>query len=281
MIVKRLLIASLFLGCMLQSCAQDLNKKGKLFIIGGGSRPATMVDRIVKESGIDKGGYGIVLPMSSSIPDSSAYYATNQFYKLGFNNVYGLNFIKDEELEESKLDSLRNAKLIYISGGDQNRFMEIVQGTEIEIIIHEAYKNGTLIAGTSAGAAVMSKMMITGSELKHPEYSSTYRNLETENIETKAGLGLITNIVVDQHFVKRSRYNRLLTAIIDYPELIGVGIDESTAILVSGNTIEVVGESQVIIFKNPKKSKTTFEDKLGAKGIILNIYLPGETFTID
>lgn len=279
--LKRVLIASLCLGCVLQSYAQEMDMKGKLFIIGGGSRPASMVDRIVKESGIDNGGYGIVLPMSSSEPDSSAYYATNQFYKLGVNNVYGLNFVKDEVLSVSKLDSIRNAKLIYISGGDQNKFMDIVQGTEIETLIHEAYENGSLIAGTSAGAAVMSEMMITGTELKYPKYNATYRHLESENIETKTGLGLITTIIVDQHFVYRSRYNRLLTAIIEYPELIGVGIDESTAVLVSGNTIEVVGESQVVVFTNPDKSKTTFNDKIGAHGIILNIYLPGETFKID
>ncbi|EPR71196.1 Cyanophycinase [Winogradskyella psychrotolerans RS-3] len=279
--LKRLLIAGLCLGYALQSSAQEMDIKGKLFIIGGGSRPASMVDRIVKESGIDKGGYGIVLPMSSSEPDSSAYYATNQFYKLGVNNVYGLNFVKDEVLTVSKLDSIRNAKLIYISGGDQNKFMDIVQGTEIEVLIHEAYENGSLIAGTSAGAAVMSEMMITGTEMKHPKYNATYRHLESENIETKTGLGLITTIIVDQHFVYRSRYNRLLTAIIEYPELTGVGIDESTAILVSGKTVEVVGESQVVVFKNPDTSKTTFNDKIGAHGIILNIYLPGETFKID
>ena len=266
---------------MLQGNAQNTEVKGKLFIIGGGSRPASMVDRIVKESGIDKSGYGIVLPMSSSIPDSSAYYATNQFYKQGVKNVYGLQFVKDEKLTASKLDSIRNAKLIYISGGDQNRFMDIVGGTDIEKAIHEAYKNGSLIAGTSAGAAVMSKMMITGSELKHPEYASTFRNIESENIEIKTGLGMISNVIIDQHFVKRSRYNRLLSAVIEHPDFAGIGIDESTAILVTGNTMEVVGDSQVIVFKNPEQSKNTFNDKLGAQGIILNIYLPGETFTID
>jgi cyanophycinase len=281
MILKKLIILSLFFAFTFQSHSQNSEVKGKLFIIGGGSRSSAMVDRIVKESGIDKGGYGIVLPMSSSEPDSSAYYATNQFYKQDITNVYGLNFIKDEKLTAIKLDSIINAKLIYISGGDQSKFMDIVAGTEIEKVIHEAHKKGSLIAGTSAGAAVMSKIMITGTELKHPEYSSTFRNIESENIETKTGLGLITTIIVDQHFVKRSRYNRLLSAIIEYPELTGVGIDESTAILVSGKTIEVVGESQVIVFKNPEQSKNTFNNKLGAQGIILNIYLPGETFTID
>nr|WP_321229706.1 cyanophycinase [uncultured Psychroserpens sp.] len=281
MIIKKIILLSLFFGLMLQGNAQNTEVKGKLFIIGGGSKPASMVDRIVKESGIDKSGYGIVLPMSSSIPDSSAYYATNQFYKQGVKNVYGLQFVKDEKLTASKLDSIRNAKLIYISGGDQNRFMDIVGGTDIEKAIHEAYKNGSLIAGTSAGAAVMSKMMITGSELKHPEYASTFRNIESENIEIKTGLGMISNVIIDQHFVKRSRYNRLLSAVIEHPDFAGIGIDESTAILVTGNTMEVVGDSQVIVFKNPEQSKNTFNDKLGAQGIILNIYLPGETFTID
>jgi cyanophycinase len=137
------------------------------------------------------------------------------------------------------------------------------------------------VGGTSAGAAVMSKIMITGNELKHPEYNSTFRNLEAENIETKTGLGLITNVIIDQHFVKRSRYNRLLTAIIEFPEMIGIGIDESTAILVKGKTIEVVGESQVVVLKNPEESSKKHNDKLGAKGILIDIYLPGEIFTLN
>ncbi len=127
----------------------------------------------------------------------------------------------------------------------------------------------------------MSKIMITGNELKHPEYSSTFRNIESENIEIKTGLGLISNVIIDQHFVRRSRYNRLLTAIIEFPENVGIGIDESTAILVNGNTIEVVGESQVVVLKNPEHSSKKHNDKLGAKGIMMDIYLPGEIFTLN
>lgn len=267
--------------CSTMTFSQQINSKGKLFIIGGGSRPSSMVDRIIKESGLDKGGYGIILPMSSAEPDSAVYYAKRQFTKLGIDKIYGLQFVKDEKLTTSKLDSIKNANLIYISGGDQNRFMEVVQGTDVEASIHEAYKNGSLIGGTSAGAAVMSKIMITGNELKHPVYSSTFRNIEAENIEIQTGLGLLTDIIIDQHFVKRSRYNRLLTAILEFPKMIGIGIDESTAILVIGNTIEVVGESQVIVLKNPEQTLQKHNDKLGAKGIIMDIYLPGEIFTLN
>lgn len=282
--IKKIILACVFLGVVLQCNtlnAQNTNTKGKLFIIGGGSRPSAMVDRIIKESGIDKSGYGIVLPMSSIEPDSAIYYTRRQFVDKGIKNLYGMNFVKDEKVTTSKLDSIKNAKLIYISGGDQNRFMEIIAGTEIEKMIHQAYQNGSLVAGTSAGAAVMSKQMITGNELKHPDYSATFKNIQADNIEIKQGLGVLTNVIIDQHFVKRSRYNRLFSAIIEHPEMTGIGIDESTAILVSGTQFEVVGNSQVLVFKNPNKSKNMYEDKLGAHDLILSIYLPGEIFTID
>ena len=282
--IKKIMIAFVFISVAFYVntiTAQETKIDGKLFIIGGGSRSSAMVDRIIKESGIDKSGYGIILPMSSIEPDSSVYYASKQFYDKGIKNIYGLNFIKDEVLTASKLDSIKNAKLVYISGGDQNRFMEIIDGTAIEAAIHRAFDKGSLVAGTSAGAAVMSKLMITGNELKHPDYSSTFKNIQLDNIEIKSGLGMLTNVIIDQHFVKRSRYNRLISAVIEHPEMTGIGIDESTAILVNGKSIEVVGASQVLVLQNPEHSKTIHEDKLGAHNLALNIYLPGETFSIQ
>ncbi|MGV8814388.1 MAG: cyanophycinase [Gelidibacter sp.] len=273
------LIGSVFYSTPIS--AQNAKPKGKLVIIGGGSRPSAMVDRIIKESGIDKSGYAIILPMSSAEPDSAVYYSGKQFIEKGIKNIYGLDFVKDEVLTTSKVDSISNAKMIYISGGDQNRFMDIVAGTAIEKAIHESYAKGGVIAGTSAGAAVMSKLMITGNELKHPDYSSTFRNIEADNIEIKTGLGMLTNVIIDQHFVKRSRYNRLISAVIEHPEMLGIGIDEATAILVSGNYAEIIGDSQVIVLKNPKRSKNVHADKLGAHDLQLNVYLPGEKFKLN
>lgn len=260
--------------------AQPKVPKGKLFIIGGGSRPDAMVERIISEAGLQQGGYAIILPMSSIEPDSAVYYASQQFIKKGITSIYGVNFVKGEKLSPAKLDSVRKAKLIYISGGDQNRFMEVVLGTEIEKAIHQAYENGSVVGGTSAGAAVMSKVMITGNELKHPDYESTFRNIEADNIETKPGLGLIRTAIIDQHFVRRSRHNRLISAIIEFPDMKGIGIDESTAILVKGNDVEVVGDSQVIVLENPKHSKVIRNGKLGASGMTMTILLPGDTFKL-
>ena len=254
------------------------NTKGKLFIIGGGSRPDFLVDRMIKEAGLKSGETVAIFPHASEEQDSSFYYAKQQFEK---RNLKALDcaFKKDEKLSPSKLDSLKTAKLIYIGGGDQVTFMEIINSNpEVKNLLKSAYQNGKMIAGTSAGAAVMSEVMITGNQLKYKDYENTFDNIEIKNVETKQGLGFIKTAVIDQHFVVRSRYNRLLSLIIENPTYKGIGIDEGTAILVKNGSAEVVGRAQVIVFKNPKQSKKLNGDKLGAKGITLDIYLNGEKF---
>lgn len=254
------------------------NSKGKLFIIGGGSRPDFLVDRMIKEAGLKSGETVAIFPHASEEQDSSFYYAKQQFEK---RNLKALDcaFKKDEKLPPSKLDSLKTAKLIYIGGGDQVTFMEIINSNpEVKNLLKSAYQNGKMIAGTSAGAAVMSEVMITGNQLKYKDYENTFDNIEIKNVETKQGLGFIKTAVIDQHFVVRSRYNRLLSLIIENPTYKGIGIDEGTAILVKNGSAEVVGRAQVIVFKNPKQSKKLNGDKLGAQGITLDIYLNGEKF---
>ena len=254
------------------------NSKGKLFIIGGGSRPDFLVDRMIKEAGLKSGETVAIFPHASEEQDSSFYYAKQQFEK---RNLKALDcaFKKDEKLSPSKLDPLKTAKLIYIGGGDQVRFMEIINSNpEVKNLLKSAYQNGKMIAGTSAGAAVMSEVMITGNQLKYKDYENTFDNIEIKNVETKQGLGFIKTAVIDHHFVVRSSYNRLLSLIIENPTYKGIGIDEGTAILVKNGSAEVVGRAQVIVFKNPKQSKKLNGDKLGAKGITLDIYLNGEKF---
>lgn len=104
--------------------------------------------------------------------------------------------------------------------------------------------------------------------------------IESGNLEIKKGLGLITGVLVDQHFLIRSRHNRLLTGVIEFPELKGIGIDESTAIVVKGSSAEVIGLSQVIVIENPRRSQSRQENKLGAKGLVLSVFLSGDHFSL-
>jgi cyanophycinase len=275
-----LLLALLLAGCTggLRTAAGDA-PRGKLFIIGGGDRGPELIERMIAEAGLREGGYAVVLPMSSSEPDSAIIWSGEAFVERGLP-VVGFNFRKGEAPSAARLDSLRQAALVYISGGDQARFMDVVAGTPIETAIHDAYRDGAMIAGTSAGAAVMSAQMLTGDQRRHPEYTPTYEVLEAENIDLAPGLGLLDGAIVDQHFLARSRHNRLLTAVIEFPEVLGIGIDESTALLVEGDRGEVVGEAQVLVFRNPERSALRESHLLGARGLRVDVYLPGESFRL-
>ena len=254
--------------------------KGKLFIIGGGDRPPSLMKSLVVTADLSATDYVVVLPMSSEEPDTSFFYFKEDLQPVCQNKIIEFNFTKEKVNDKNWLDSLEHARLIFITGGDQDRFMKIVFNTPVFQAIHKAYTNGATISGTSAGAAVMSQHMITGSELTDTTYRATFKKLHQNNIVIKEGLGLITSAVIDQHFIVRSRYNRLLSAIAKYPLLACIGIDETTAIIVRGNNIEVAGEGQVIVFKHPKELKVVEHDLIKVKSLQLSIYTKGDTFTI-
>jgi cyanophycinase len=240
-----------------------------------------MIDRMIVETGIQDSDYAVVLTMSGFDPDTSAFYGERQFRDAGVSNIRSYDFERRQSFSQAASDSLRNASLIYITGGSQSRFMDsITQTPAIAEALKNAYQDGAMISGTSAGAAVMSKIMITGDQNNYPDYTSTYYNLEKNNMITAEGLGLITNVIIDQHFVKRARNNRLLTAIMEYPNHTGIGIDESTAILVKEGKAEVIGDSQVLVYNNTGQVTSTYEKKIGGKNLRLDIYLPGETFVL-
>lgn len=233
---------------------------------------------LLKVSGIGTKDYVAILPMSSEEPDSSVIFAKQDFASVGITSVFGFNFRENGPFPETKMDSIRKAKLIFITGGDQTRFMKIVGKGPVYKAVRDAFEKGSTIAGTSAGAAVMSKKMITGNALKYPGYTGKYPSIEPENIEIGEGLGLVGNMIVDQHFIKRQRLNRLIAVSLENPEEICVGIDESTAIIVKGNSFTVVGENQVVVLRNPLRSKNVQGTLLGGKGLELDVLLPGETY---
>ncbi len=259
----------------INACAQ-----GKLFIIGGGSRTPSMIARMLDEAGVRQTGNIVILPMASAEQDSAIWYAKKQFVENGIERIHGILLQKGELPGKTELELLASASLIYITGGDQTRFMDIIRETGIEEKVHLAYTNGAVVAGTSAGAAVMSKHMLTGNEKKYPQYTETSRTIESENIELNDGLGFLQNVIVDQHFIKRSRHNRLISVVIENADYMGVGIDEATAILVKDGEAEVIGESQVVVYTNPRKSMIKKDNKLGARKLELNVYLPGEKFRL-
>ena len=225
--------------------------------------------------------YAVVLPMSSEYPDTSFYYFKEDYDAVCKNSIVSFNFTKQSSNSKNWLDSLEHARLIFITGGDQLRFMNIVLNTPIYRAIHVAYQNGATIGGTSAGAAVMSRLMITGNQLTDTSYSATFPVVHDNNIEIKEGLGLLSSAIIDQHFIVRSRYNRLLSAIAKYPSLPCIGIDEATAIIVQGNKVKVTGESQVIVLKHPEQVQITSKGLIKLKDLQFSIYTAGDEFVIS
>jgi cyanophycinase len=254
--------------------------KGKLFIIGGGDRSRMLMQTLILTAGMKPQDYAVVLPMSSEYPDTSFFYFKEDYDRVCKNAIVCFNFTKETVNNKSWLDSLQHARLIFITGGDQLRFMNIVLNTPIYQAIHNAYKNGATIGGTSAGAAVMSKYMITGNQLTDTSYSATFPVLHDNNLEIGEGLGLLTSAVIDQHFIVRSRYNRLLSAIAKYPSLPCIGIDEATAIIVHGNSVKVTGESQVIVLKHPEQVQITSKGLIKLKDLQFSVYTDGDEFNI-
>ncbi len=254
---------------------------GKLFIIGGGDRPPRLMKALIEAADLKPGDYTVVLPMSGANADTSFYYFKADYVLFCKNPVVNLNFTKQNINDKRRLDSLKKAKLVFITGGSQDRFMKVVLNTPVHTAILDAFKNGATIAGTSAGAAVMSEHMITGTQLKDTAYKATFPRVVDNNIELEPGLGLITNCIIDQHFIVRSRYNRLFSAIAKFPALACIGIDEETAIIVQGSKVKVAGMRQVVVMMKPEDLKITAEGLIKFKEMQFGIYTDGDSFEID
>jgi len=282
--MKKLIVS--IISCLilfpLSIIAQSKNApvKGKLFIIGGGDRSTELMQTLIATARMKPNDYAVVLPMSSEYPDTSFYYFKEDYDPVCKNAIVCFNFTKQNSNSKSWLDSLEHARLIFITGGDQARFMNIVLNSPIYAAIHTAYKNGATIGGTSAGAAVMSKYMITGNQLNDTSYSATFAVVHDKNLEIKEGLGLLSSAIIDQHFIVRSRYNRLLSAIAKYPSLPCIGIDEATAIIVQGDEIKVRGETQVVVLKHPEQVQVTSKGLIKFKDLQFSVYTAGDTFTL-
>ncbi|QEC67215.1 cyanophycinase [Panacibacter ginsenosidivorans] len=256
-------------------------QKGSLFIIGGGYRTKSLMQEMINTAQLKNTDHIAILPMSGAEPDTSFFYIRQDLDSVCTNTVSFLNFTKDKVNDKEWLDSLKNAKLVFITGGDQSRFMKAVWNTPVYNAIHEAYNNGAVIAGTSAGAAVMSKHMITGNQLRGDTvYHATFDRLWKGNIEFEEGLGLLDSIIIDQHFIVRSRYNRMISALAAFPSFTCIGIDEATAIIVHNHTVKVAGESQVIVMQKPQGIIYDEKGLIKLKNADISIYTTGDSFII-
>lgn len=257
------------------------NVSGNLIIIGGAEDKDGDREILKKLTNyLDKeNGTLLIATIATEDPEKSYSKYCCVFSKLGVKNIKRLdvNGRKDAfDIENAKL--VKEADLLFFTGGDQLRITSILGGTPIYDALKELCDNGGLIAGTSAGASVMSDTMIVMGEDDESPRKCT--------LKMSPGLGLMRNIIIDQHFAQRGRIGRLLTGIAQNPEVLGIGIDEDTAIIVSDKgTAEVVGSGAVyfidgsaIAYSNVSEQHS--EEVLSMFNVKLHVLKEGNRFDL-
>ncbi len=246
--VSRACVISLILFFTCSSWILSL-PKGYLFIIGGGKRPESMMKKFIEIAENFGKGKIVILPMASSAPEEVGPGQASQLKELGAQEVEFHILSREQALQPDSVKILDNVGGVFFSGGVQSRLADILLNTPVHKRLFELYEEGVIIGGTSAGAAVMSEIMITGDEKREFGEGRSFETIEAANIVTVPGFGFIKSAIIDQHFIRRKRHNRLLSLVAENPELLGIGIDESTAILVKPDqSLEVIGQRSVIIY---------------------------------
>jgi cyanophycinase len=220
-----------------QKQEQPKQKKGQLIIIGGAEEREGEC-KILREFVRRSGGLEaqiVVMTVATELPREVGDDYIRAFERLGVKNVRIVDTVTREDTESSSiLEAIKKATGIFFTGGDQARITEILKDTQIEKLLHQKYAQGSVIGGTSAGASMMSNTMILEGD------SET--NPRPEIVEIEEGMSFLPEAIIDQHFAERGRLGRLLAAVARHPDLIGLGIDENTAIVVNDGQFQVVGE---------------------------------------
>lgn len=212
---------------------EDSPPKGRLVVVGGGKIEDAVLKRALELAGGPEATIAI-LPHASESPDAGKK-SEDMWRALGATSITVVSDLRDARARQA----LTTAAFIWMPGGQQTRLMKELQDADIPPLLRERYRSGAVIGGTSAGAAVMSALMITG--------EADLESVTPQATKLADGLGLWPEVIVDQHFLKRQRFNRLLSAVLDHPDKIGVGIDEGAAVFVSREGWEVRGGKALVI----------------------------------
>jgi cyanophycinase len=228
-----------------------VGKHGHLVIIGGAEDrqgPKEILSRVAEVSEGEK-GHVVLLTTASEVAakDAKAEKEFREIYEpafkeCGMGRVTPLSvFTRQAANDPANIEAIEKSTCVFMSGGSQERLTSILAGTEMCAALHRGFRTrGLTIAGTSAGASVMSEHMLLG--------GSSDSLPRKRAVPVAAGLGFLYQAIIDQHFTERQRIGRLLSVIAQNPFLIGIGIDEDTALIVHpGVSMEVVGNGAVTL----------------------------------
>lgn len=256
-------------------------KLSRLVIVGGAED--RLQDRIILRKYVDYCGGSAakirIITAASGDPEGVWQSYRNVFMALGVEDVQRLVLDDRNSAHSPQVQpEILQADGIFMSGGDQSRLMDILWDTPAYQSMHQAFHvNGCCIGGTSAGAAVMSRHMIAqGPAVLRPS---------KEAVDTDIGLGFLSQAVVDQHFSERRRLARLLSTLAMRPDLLGVGIDEDTALVIErGEAIEVIGKGSVTLVDPSQMQSNVGElgslEQIEMLGVQLHLLPAGHRYSV-
>lgn len=253
---------------------------GTLIIIGGREDregPGVILRAVAQRA---KGGKLVVATLATSEPEESFREYARAFGKLGVKQVVHLDIADREDLlRNPRLELLKGASAVFFTGGEQLRITSQFGGTRLCEHIQEFYRQGGMIAGTSAGASVMSDTMLVSG---HADFSHRVG----ANLLMAPGLGFLKDVIIDQHFAERGRIGRLLGAVAQNPRLLGIGLDENTAIVVEEEKrfhVLGAGAAYVVDGRDVTSTNITEEEKdrtLSIFNVRLHLLSQGDVFDL-
>jgi cyanophycinase len=266
---RTLALAIAALVCAAVAATAQPAPKGHLVIVGGGGTPDVVLAKAIALAG-GPAARIVVFPQASELAETGDV-NVEMWKKAGATDVRWMPLTDPKAAREA----VEAAAFIWFPGGDQVKLMKAFDGTGVPEAILKRYRAGAVVGGTSAGAAVLSSIMLTG--------DADLQSITAGATKTLPGLGLWPQAIVDQHHLKRQREARLISLVLEHPAIVGVGIDERTAVILSGGTkAEVVGESTVLVVdaRKAKVEPRSAGQHSAARGVTLHVLTSGMTFEI-
>lgn len=241
-------LKSCAIACLLSAgvahpgAAQDVGpKSGALVVVGGGLRDQAIVKRFLELAGGVDAPIVVIPTAGEEDQYDQSWGGLAQLKQAGARNLTVLH-TRDPRVADTPafVTPLKTARGVFFPGGRQWRLADSYLNTLTQTELQNVLARGGVIAGTSAGATILGSYLVRGDT----------RNNTIMMGDHQAGFGFVRNVAVDQHLLRRNRQFDLLTVIDKHPELLGIGLDENTAIVVRGDTAEVIGQSYVAIYDN-------------------------------
>src|SRR5215212_1587405 len=255
--------------------------RGRLVAVGGAEDKegdCVILKEFVRLAGKAKARV-VVMTVATDEPEESGAEYKKVFKKLGVDDVQAVDVSTRQDVHDEKaLKIIEHATGIFFTGGDQIHITSLMGGTEMQELIRRKYEEGAVLGGTSAGAAMMSNsMIIRGESNCNPRFGG---------MEIGPGMDFLPDTMIDTHCSQRGRIGRLLTAIAHYPQDIGFGIDENTALVVNDHQLEVLGENSVTVIDAGGITYTNLPDlernqALTLHGVQIHVLSEGHKFDLE